>query len=165
MQTKTCSTCGEEKPLTEFYKMKRGKYGVQSKCKQCVKEYRHEYGRRPEVRERHREYMRKYLQKPGMRERHRELTRELMKDPVRIEQKRKRNNEDYRLRKELGLVSNKHFEVTKKYATRKGSWSDAEVQFLMTSGLPLVDIALELGRTYGSVQTKRCEMRKLQDSQ
>ncbi|MEI7943142.1 MAG: hypothetical protein WCH76_08310, partial [Candidatus Riflemargulisbacteria bacterium] len=33
---KTCSKCGIEKPLTEFYKQKAGKFGVTSKCKCCI---------------------------------------------------------------------------------------------------------------------------------
>ena len=37
--TKTCNKCRIEKPLTEFYKAKRGKYGVTSNCKLCVKAY------------------------------------------------------------------------------------------------------------------------------
>jgi hypothetical protein len=37
MQTKRCTTCGEEKELSEFYKQKRGKYGVSSICILCEK--------------------------------------------------------------------------------------------------------------------------------
>lgn len=32
---KKCSKCGVEKPITEFYKNKLGKYGVRSYCKIC----------------------------------------------------------------------------------------------------------------------------------
>jgi hypothetical protein len=34
--TKTCSACGETKPLIEFFKRKRGKDGYNSQCKLCV---------------------------------------------------------------------------------------------------------------------------------
>lgn len=174
MQTKTCTKCGEEKALTEFHKHQTGKYGVKSECKECVCEYMREYERRPEVREYRLEYRRKYQQRPEFRSyareyRQRPQTRERNRisrqDPDQMERKRKRNNENYRFRKEMGLVSNKHIEVPKKHATRSGLWSDAEVQFLMSSDLPLVDIALELGRTYHSVHYKRARLRKLQDSQ
>jgi len=37
---KTCSKCGIEKPLSEFYKEKRRKHGVASRCKPCHKECR-----------------------------------------------------------------------------------------------------------------------------
>lgn len=34
--TKTCSKCGETKPLTDFYKDKKASDGHQSWCKRCV---------------------------------------------------------------------------------------------------------------------------------
>ena len=34
-QTKVCTTCQEEKVISEFYNAERGKYGVKSKCKKC----------------------------------------------------------------------------------------------------------------------------------
>jgi 5-methylcytosine-specific restriction endonuclease McrA len=39
-QTKICTTCNQEKQLTEFNKSKLGKYGVTTKCKCCRKQYR-----------------------------------------------------------------------------------------------------------------------------
>lgn len=35
--TKACTDCGEEKPITEYHKLKTGKYGVTSRCKSCAK--------------------------------------------------------------------------------------------------------------------------------
>jgi hypothetical protein len=35
MQTKVCSKCGKEKPLSEFHKDKQGKFGVRNHCKFC----------------------------------------------------------------------------------------------------------------------------------
>lgn len=32
---KTCKDCGETKPLSSYYKDKRGKYGVYARCKPC----------------------------------------------------------------------------------------------------------------------------------
>ena len=32
---KTCTVCKEEKPLTDFYNMKSGKYGKMARCKPC----------------------------------------------------------------------------------------------------------------------------------
>jgi len=37
---KVCTKCKQEKELTEFPKQKRGKFGVGSQCKRCVKAYR-----------------------------------------------------------------------------------------------------------------------------
>ena len=41
--TKECKYCGEEKTVDHFYKKKSGKYGVDSKCDVCCKEYSKEY--------------------------------------------------------------------------------------------------------------------------
>ena len=149
MQTKTCTKCGEEKPLTEYSKRKSGTCMLQSKCKRCVKEYMHEYSRRPEVRERQYNYDRR----PEKVEKRR-LYEKL---PERRKMKREYNRQSW----ELGLKRHRRREIVDKYATRKGDpWSDAEVQFLMSSELPLADIALELGRTYNSVYLKRTRLRK-----
>jgi len=39
MQTKICTECGLEKEINEFYKHPGGKYGVNSKCKDCKNKY------------------------------------------------------------------------------------------------------------------------------
>jgi hypothetical protein len=58
MQTKTCKTCNETKPLGEFGVQPTGKYGVKAHCKTCYNakfsqsaEYRwmHRYGLTPEA--------------------------------------------------------------------------------------------------------------------
>lgn len=43
MNTKVCSKCGKELPLSEFHKDKRSKDGLTSQCKDCVKQYHHEH--------------------------------------------------------------------------------------------------------------------------
>ena len=52
--TKQCTKCGEAKALDAFYAQKSGKYGRQSICKDCNREYREEN------KERLSEYDRKY---------------------------------------------------------------------------------------------------------
>lgn len=39
MEYKTCNTCKEDLPFDAFYKCKSGKFGLQAKCKRCLKEY------------------------------------------------------------------------------------------------------------------------------
>jgi hypothetical protein len=39
---KVCRKCKKEKELTEFYKQKKGKFGVKPECKICIKEYNKE---------------------------------------------------------------------------------------------------------------------------
>ena len=179
MQTKTCNKCGEEKALTEFHKYKSGKYGVKGECKPCTSERMREYSSRPEVRDHKRKYYQRpevqkrsrehgktRRQNPEYREKRREYMSEYIKRPDVLDRKRERERETQRKMRELGLMPNRNLEITEKYATHNGeSWSDAEIEFLMSSELPLIDIALELGRTYPSVSGKRHRLRKLQDSQ
>jgi hypothetical protein len=40
---KTCSKCKIEKEFIEFHKHSKGKYGLNSNCKQCVKKYHKKY--------------------------------------------------------------------------------------------------------------------------
>ena len=37
IQTKVCVKCGEEKPLTEFYRNKRARDRKTKRCKECFK--------------------------------------------------------------------------------------------------------------------------------
>ena len=36
---KTCTKCNVEQPLNKFSKDSKGKFGVKSRCKVCIKEY------------------------------------------------------------------------------------------------------------------------------
>ena len=58
--TKTCSKCGGTKPLNEFYKQKKGKYGKHAACKKCSNEESRKYNR--EHKEERKEYRKKYHQ-------------------------------------------------------------------------------------------------------
>jgi hypothetical protein len=40
---KHCSRCGLEKKVTEFYKRKKGRNGVASLCKDCIRKYQKNY--------------------------------------------------------------------------------------------------------------------------
>ena len=44
---KTCTTCETTKPLYEFRKEKKGKYGVMSVCRKCSKEWNAKYNADP----------------------------------------------------------------------------------------------------------------------
>ncbi len=39
MNTKTCTKCGTTKPLNDYYNNKGGRYGKESRCKQCKSDY------------------------------------------------------------------------------------------------------------------------------
>ena len=56
--SKTCTKCGETKPLDDFHRDKRGPDGRRSDCKECVREYKRRYyeENRDKERERNRRY-------------------------------------------------------------------------------------------------------------
>lgn len=56
--TKTCGKCGEAKPLSDFYRNRKGKYGRRSDCKSCNNIARNENAKHNPDR---REYMRKHM--------------------------------------------------------------------------------------------------------
>ena len=47
IETKICTKCGVEKPLTEFWKQKRSKDGFQNWCKECKLEYNYNWNPKP----------------------------------------------------------------------------------------------------------------------
>jgi hypothetical protein len=55
-KTKICNTCGLEKNITEFHKMKRGKDGVRTTCKECRKIEKKEYTSQDYVIEKQKKY-------------------------------------------------------------------------------------------------------------
>ena len=82
MNTKVCSRCKQEKPLTEFYESKRD--GFRSRCKLCHKVDVKEYFNRLEVKERRRIpkkiYGEEYRSRPGMGDSTRDYIREYMRE-------------------------------------------------------------------------------------
>jgi hypothetical protein len=67
-QTKICTTCKKEYPATDEYwhKMKNGKYGYRSKCKECLKIYSKQYTSTDEYKKYHNEKMQKWREEnPG----------------------------------------------------------------------------------------------------
>lgn len=43
-EKKQCSQCEVAKPFSSFYKEKKGKFGLKSKCKQCLEKHKSDYG-------------------------------------------------------------------------------------------------------------------------
>ena len=56
---KRCTGCGNEYSATSeyFHKMKNGKYGLRSACKECIKMWRKKYTSTEEYKKKHRENM------------------------------------------------------------------------------------------------------------
>ena len=60
VEGKVCGKCGEWKPLEEYNKRKRGKYGRQSECRECQKEYKKQW--RCDNKERIKEHRKQWVQ-------------------------------------------------------------------------------------------------------
>lgn len=43
--SKSCTKCGEMKPFSEFWKRSDGRYGLQQRCKTCIRKQVREWGR------------------------------------------------------------------------------------------------------------------------
>jgi hypothetical protein len=92
MSTKTCSKCGVEKDVGEFYKTKTGKCGVGGRCKICVRKIANEYRldnhkmvleRKRNYREENREEINAYQRTPEFKEkRNKRLRKKRDKDPL-----------------------------------------------------------------------------------
>ena len=99
MKTKVCTKCKVEKELSEFHKSKNGKYGVNSRCKVCIKKYdkerNEEYLQRPEVKKRQKEYQKEYSQKPEVREHRRKSRKEWYHRPE-VKEHRCKYQSEYR---------------------------------------------------------------------
>lgn len=70
--SKQCTRCGEVKPLTDYYRAKRGLYGCRSQCKRCISHDRNEYGKRMRVE--HPEMVQKWYRDKYERDRDKILT-------------------------------------------------------------------------------------------
>ena len=116
---KVCTKCGEWKPLDEYNKHKLGKYGRQSKCRECQKEYKKqwhqnnkeyckEYGKQwrgnnPEYRKQHHQNNKEYYkeQHKQWKENNKEHLKEYKKqwrrnNPEYDKQYRENNKEHYK---------------------------------------------------------------------
>ena len=58
--SKTCTKCGETKPLDDFHRNKTGAGGRRPDCKECVREYKRSYYE--ENRDKRLEYSRRYYE-------------------------------------------------------------------------------------------------------
>ena len=137
MTTKVCSKCGAEKGLGEFYKQKDCKYGRMAICKECLLAQQRAY------REAHREECNAYFR--AYREAHKE---------ERLARARERTTL-------MGNpITEKWQEISKKYATRSGQWSEAEDKHLASSTGRVIDDALALQRTYLAVGNRLHRLRR-----
>ena len=141
MSGKRCSGCGKVKGVEAFSRCRSRKDGLQSRCKSCERRYRED--NHEAILECHRRYHAENREAILDRQRHyREVNRE-----AELERKR-RDREANR-------------DMARETATRTGEpYTPAEDAHILTSDEPDVVIAVELGRTLDSVNTRRKRLRK-----
>lgn len=147
--SKTCTKCGETKPLDGFRRDKSKKGGRRSACTECTKESNRRY--REENRDKERERSRRWREEN--RDKKLESDRRWYEENREYERARNRNRmRDYQ--RGSGAFLNKP----------KGSpWTPEEDAFLLANdGCTHYQKAVELGRTYESVRNRLLRLRQTQ---
>ncbi|WNO28386.1 HNH endonuclease [Corynebacterium phage PSonyx] len=166
MQTKTCTKCGEEKPLDRFNKDKSKRNG-RSRCKECEAEQRRRY--REENPEKELEYSRLYREEN--REKIRERNHRYREENPEKELERHRRYYDENREKELerhrryreenrdiiNAKTSSHWATTQELSKALSTvpartlWDEEEDALLMAdNGMTAYQKAIHLGRTRGS---------------
>ena len=128
--SKTCTKCGETKPLDDFHRNKTGAGGRRPDCKECVREYARRYyeENRDKVRERQRRY--------------REENRDIINQEKKIH-----HAQNTRISNLL---------ASKKGAPYS---PEEDALILADNGMTIYQKAIELGRTYQSVKARKHHLR------
>lgn len=175
--TKTCTKCGETKPLDGFHKAKGGRYGVNSKCKPCVAENHRRYREknRDKIAEQHRHYWKENRDKLAeKRRRYYEANRDKILERSRHYYEENRNklleyqhryfNEN---RDVVNATTSKNARtkqaLTEAFATvpKNAPWTPDEESFLLANnGMTTYEKAVQLGRTYDACAGKLTRLRK-----
>ena len=186
MSGKRCPGCGEVKTVESFSRDRSKKDGVQTRCKACNRRYREENREaiaekdrryREENRESKLESDRRYREEnreaiAKYHRRYREENREAVAERAcryreenreSIAEYKRRYHEEHR--EVLAYGYRRHYEamrdVTREVATRNGEpYTPAEDAHILASDEPVVVIAVDLGRTIGSVNARRRILRK-----
>ena len=150
--SKTCTKCGETKPLDDFHRNKTGAGGRRSYCKECVREYTRRYYE--ENRDKARERKRRHYEEN--RDNHRRYYEE-NRDKVR--EYHRRYYEENRDIIDQGKKSRyaQYARTSSLLASRKGGPYSPEEDALILADNGMTDYqkAIELGRTYASVRIRK----------
>lgn len=159
--TKRCRTCKEEKAPSEFNKDRTKSDGLQNQCRVCQRERQRKY--REENREALLEYQHKYREEnreeiQEKNRKYREENREALRE---YQRKYREGNAEY-LREIKCKGREESQRLTKHLATKIGRYTAEEEKFIIDNlyRMTILDLALELGRTHGSVDSKVNQLRK-----
>ena len=158
--SKTCTKCGETKPLDDFHRDKRRPDGRRSDCKECGREYKRRYleGNRDELREYHRRYREENRDK--VRERKHRYYEE-NRDKVRECQRRYYEENRDIINQEKKIHHAQNTRISNLLASKKGvPYSPEEdALILCDNGMTIYQKAIELGRTHWSVEKRKRRLR------
>ena len=186
MSGKRCCTCREAKGVEAFSRNRSSKDGLQPRCKACARRHYKENREailerkrlyREENREAIREYHRRYREENReavleRQRRHYKENRESVAESTRryraenreaIAEYHRRYREEHReaIAEDKRRYHAEIRDITREAATRTGEpYTPAEDAHILTSDDPAAVIAVELGRTLGSIHHRRCELRK-----
>ena len=144
---KTCTKCGETKPLDDFHRHRGKADGRYAWCRECAAEHRRRYYENN--RDKERELQRQY----------REENRDKLQERNRRYQE---ENRDYR--RATGRANDSESQsISAEMATvpPRTPWTAEEEAFLMAdNGMTTFQKAIHLGRTYHSCRRRRAYLRQ-----
>ena len=158
--SKTCTKCGETKPLDDFHRNKTGAGGRRPDCKECVREYARRYYE--ENRDKRLEYSRRY------HEENRDKTLDYQRryyeenrDKVRERQRRYREENRDIINQEKKIHHAQNTRISNLLASKKGApySPEEDALILADNGMTIYQKAIELGRTYQSVKARKHHLR------
>lgn len=149
---KTCTKCGETKPLDDFHRNRSRADGRHSRCRECATEYRRRYYEKN--RDKEREYQRGYREsnRDKLREYERQWRDENRDKALERQRRYYKENRDYLLSTYRSTRSESQA-MSAEMATvpPRTPWTEEEDAFLMAdNGMTVFQKAIHLGRTYAS---------------
>ena len=158
--SKTCTKCGETKPLDDFHRDKTGAGGRRPDCKECVRERSRSYYE--ENRDKRLECSRRYYEEN--RNKVREYKRsyyEENRDKVRERQRRYREENRNIINQEKKIHHAQNTRISNLLASKKGApySPEEDALILADNGMTTYQKAIELGRTYQSVKARKQYLR------
>ena len=159
---KTCTKCGETKPLDDFYRKRSSADGRDSWCRECVAERSRRYHEENRDKERERsrrwreenrgksmEYMRRWREENRDKERERQRQYQEENRNYRRTVARANHSESQAMSVEMATVP------------PRTPWTEEEDAFLMAdNGMTVFQKAIHLGRTYRSCGVRRTYLRQ-----
>ena len=158
--SKTCTKCGETKPLDDFHRDKRRPDGRRSDCKECVLEYKRRY--HEENRDKRLESHRRYYEENRDKVlEYRRCYHEENRDKVLESQRRYREENRDILNQGSKIRQAQNTRTSNLLASKKGApySPEEDALILAENGMTTYQKAIELGRTYHSVRIRKQHLR------